>query len=361
MDARDLHEERIKAFVQRHGITRESLIDRLKRFQDLHVVIIGDPLLDHYVECEQVGASSEAPILQVSPMNDRYFVGGAGVLALHAVSLGAEATIVGFFGPSSPPIPDIQQVLSDRNVRVLSIAADEPLLKTRYLVEGQKVFKVDRCRPIAVTSVQENVWCGHVESAFAAGAQGLIAVDFGYGSLSHSRVRRAVQAARGAGAKVFGDVSSSRYASLSKLTGLEFDAIFPNEAEARSFLGEPEIGLPLLASSMFNHELAKVIALTMGPRGLVLFDRDRVGRQADEHMRYLPEYLPSLARVAVDPLGAGDALTTVASLALMAGGSLVESVFLGSIAAAVVVHRLGNEPVQVDDIIRFLNAHLLFL
>lgn len=361
LDGGDLDGARLRTLFARRGIDRESLLARLRRFQDLSLVVVGDLVVDHYVECEQQESTTEAPMLQVAPIGEKRYLGGAGVLALHAAALGARATYVGFL-PVDRPVEgmDLSRELESRGVRVVAIPVDVGLVKTRYLVEGQKVFKVNRCRPLSVSTAQEGHWLQAVDKAFADGAQGLVAVDFGYGSLTRPRMRRAAEIVRNAGARLFADTSSNRTASLGKFFGLGCDCIYPNEAEARAYLGEPELGLPLLASKLFAHNMAQAIALTLGARGLVLFERSRRSIDVDGGTRYLPEYLPSLAPFAVDPLGAGDALTTLAALARLAGADHVEALVLGSLAAAVAVGRLGNEPVGLEPLLRFLLHHPLF-
>lgn len=357
LDQDELNNDRVSAYLSRHGLTADLLENRLRALQDQSVVIVGDAVIDHYVECEQGETSTEAPILQVSPIDERSYLGGACVLALHAASLGAKTTYVGFLPTrGSNDGLDIRATLESGGVNVLSVGVESTLVKTRYLVEGQKVFKVNRCRPLSISTAGEDQWLKHLSSAMAGDARGVIGVDFGYGALTRPRMRKAAQIIQSAGGKLYGDTSSTRTASLGKFHGASCEAVFPSESEARAYLGEPELGLPLLASKLFSQRIAGAVALTLGPRGLVLFERNRQSADVDGSARYLPEYLPTLAPHAVDPLGAGDALTTVASLALLADATPVEAVLLGSVAAAIAVGRLGNEPIGLDPMLRFLRT-----
>jgi bifunctional ADP-heptose synthase (sugar kinase/adenylyltransferase) len=52
-----------------------------------------------------------------------------------------------------------------------------------------------------------------------------------------------------------------------------------------------------------------------------------------------------------DVAGAGDSLIITASLALASGGNIFESAFLGSLAAAIQVGRVGNMPLQLNELI----------
>ena len=207
-----------------------------------------------------------------------------------------------------------------------------------------------------MTSAEEKFWLQNVEEACSHGATGLIAGDFGYGALSHPRMVQASRIAGRKGAVLFGDTSTNRYASLARFENIYCDAIFPSEVEARAYLGQSNAGLPILASELFGHGMAEAVVLTMGARGLVLFFRSRRTEDVEGGDRYLPEYLPSLTPIAADVLGAGDALTTTASLARLVGASYVEAAVLGSIAAAVTVQRMDNDPLRMDTVMRALDA-----
>jgi sugar/nucleoside kinase (ribokinase family) len=68
------------------------------------------------------------------------------------------------------------------------------------------------------------------------------------------------------------------------------------------------------------------------------------------------EYLPTLAAHAVDPLGAGDAFLSAATLALASGSTLPQAGYVGSAAAAVAVSRVGNEAVSTSQLQGFLRG-----
>jgi bifunctional ADP-heptose synthase (sugar kinase/adenylyltransferase) len=57
----------------------------------------------------------------------------------------------------------------------------------------------------------------------------------------------------------------------------------------------------------------------------------------------------------VDVSGAGDSLLITSALTLAAGGSIWEAACLGSIAAAIQVGRVGNNPLNHKEISSVLN------
>jgi bifunctional ADP-heptose synthase (sugar kinase/adenylyltransferase) len=102
---------------------------------------------------------------------------------------------------------------------------------------------------------------------------------------------------------------------------------------------------------------ARRMLVTLGKEGLVAFDRasqDPASRDFCARLR--SEQLPALAEHAVDRLGCGDALLAVATLAMAAGAGFMQAAYLGSVAAALEVMRMGNVPIHGVDFRRFVMA-----
>lgn len=66
------------------------------------------------------------------------------------------------------------------------------------------------------------------------------------------------------------------------------------------------------------------------------------------------DQLPAFNTSPKDVSGGGDSLLISSSLALSAGASIWESAYLGSVAAACHVARIGNMPLSVDELLQEL-------
>jgi sugar/nucleoside kinase (ribokinase family) len=96
--------------------------------------------------------------------------------------------------------------------------------------------------------------------------------------------------------------------------------------------------------------------ITLGKQGLCLFDQQQQTKPSDSWDRKLrAAYLPALTSNVVDPLGCGDALLAVASLALAIGASPQAAAYLGSLAAGLELQQLGNQPVTADQLLSHIN------
>jgi bifunctional ADP-heptose synthase (sugar kinase/adenylyltransferase) len=65
---------------------------------------------------------------------------------------------------------------------------------------------------------------------------------------------------------------------------------------------------------------------------------------------WLTDRLPAFNRAPKDSAGAGDSLLISCSLAMAVGADIWQSLYLGSIAAACQVSRVGNIPLSPEDL-----------
>jgi sugar/nucleoside kinase (ribokinase family) len=85
--------------------------------------------------------------------------------------------------------------------------------------------------------------------------------------------------------------------------------------------------------------------LKLGAEGLIII----AGQES-----LTTDKLSALNRNPVDVAGAGDAMLAAASLCRAAGGSIWEAAYLGSVAAAIQISRIGNIPLRAEELIREL-------
>jgi sugar/nucleoside kinase (ribokinase family) len=129
------------------------------------------------------------------------------------------------------------------------------------------------------------------------------------------------------------------------------DLLCPTEREARAALNDYDSGVSAVAWNVLQQTQARHLLLTLEKRGLLAFERRSQERNTPEwSARLKSEQLPAFADHAVDHLGCGDALLAAATLALIGGGSLMQSAYIGNAAAAIEAGRLGNQPVAMEDL-----------
>ncbi len=349
----ELESHRLRLIGARYGLSCDSLTAALDRFAGLRVVVVGDIVADRYVFCDAIDVASESPMMSLAQLDERTYVGGAAIVARHAAALGARAFLVSAVGPDAAS-DRVEEVLDCENIERYLIPARKRLAqKTRFLVEEQKLLKVDAAEHEPLDSAAERK-CAMILEQEAALADAVIFCDFGYGMISGGLMAKTLPVLRRRVKVLAADVSGAR-GNLLHFAGV--DLLTPTERELRATLHDFEQGLSPVAWRLLNETGARHLCVTLGKRGLVVFDRrSQDPTHPDWSGRLRSEYLPSFADRAVDRLGCGDALLTAATLALAAGEPLIQAAYLGNAAAALEIARLGNVPVEARALAEWL-AH----
>jgi rfaE bifunctional protein kinase chain/domain/rfaE bifunctional protein nucleotidyltransferase chain/domain len=358
-------DEQVQGFCKRHGITRASLTETLEKIQGKNILVVGDAIVDRYVHCDRLGMSADAPVLVVRPTESELFLGGAGIVAEHAQSLGATVGFCTVIG-SDAEAEYVRKELVRRNIAAdLVVDSLRPTtLKTRYLSEGKKLLNVNQFRdhnldlPVA-TQLQQ-----YIQRAGET-ADAIVICDFSYGVITTGVLDTLCAIGAKRNVPVIGDVQcSSQMGNVTRMKGVTLTT--PSEREARVALCDRESGIADLGALILAQTGNKALIITLAERGAMIFDTG--GQPLGEECKSLPlyeikkrmqpEYLPSFATFVADAMGAGDAMLATTSCCLAVGAGVMESAFLGNCAAAIACRKLGNVAVRREEILEILDAQL---
>jgi rfaE bifunctional protein kinase chain/domain len=339
--------QRLASFCTRHEITSTSLFDLVHRFAGARVLVIGDTILDRYVFCDAQDLAGEAPMVCLTALDERTYLGGAAIVAQHVAAMGSSACLVTAIG-SDAPSEKLAETLAATSIEHQLMRVRPSLVtKTRFLVDETKLFKLDEGHPHPLDSHAERQAASIIVEQ-ARHADAVIWCDFGYGMVSDALWGRVAADVGRKTSIVSADVSGTRG---DLLRFADADLLCPTERELRSSLNDFDSGLSTVAWQCMQQTQARRLLVTLGKRGLVAFDRqsqDPASRGWSD--RLLSEHVPALSDRTVDRLGCGDALLATATLAIASGSSLAQAAYLGSAAAAIELSRLGNLPVDASDL-----------
>jgi len=342
----DMEQQKIQRFCRSNAITPARLKNTISRFSDLRILILGDAVIDHYAHCEGARVASESPIVSVKPVSEEWFVGGAGLIARQAAALGAKATFVTCCAEDEG-LDRIKSTLDRFGAEVsnLAVPGRGAYTKTRYLVGGQKVFKVDRGNPAPIPIETTTELIGALGELLRS-HDGLIVTDFGYGLFGSTLADAIPELAAKAGKPYFADVSTNGQANILKFRGPQLAT--PTEDELRFAMADMESGISNLASRYYAASGAGGLIVTMGRRGSLAFEPP-----TQQGQRLRTHYLPALEANEVDAVGAGDVFLTGASLSRLAGEPMAVGMYIGSSLASISTGVLGNEGAPLPDVYDF--------
>jgi len=332
-------------YLKRHGLSAEGLAARLSEMRKRHIVVIGDTIVDEYVTCDAVGLSREDPTVVVRPLSSKLFLGGAGIVAAHARSLGNQVDFFTVLGKDS--VADLAvSTLSEYNVTTHAVIDETrpSTHKKRYRAQDRTMLRVNTFSEVEISAKIQQELFERLEKVLDD-ADLLIFSDFNYGILPQALVEKVAETARSKGVFLLADSqTSSQIGDISRYRNMSL--ITPTEHEARVALRDTTSGLAQVAQKLMEVAGCENLVVTLGAEGVFGQTRHRDGEG------WITDRVPALNKAARDPAGAGDAMLVAMGLAMTSGAPLWEALYLGAIAAACQVGRIGNMPLSSDEILR---------
>ena len=108
-----------------------------------NICIIGDLMLDYYVNCTSDRISPEAPVPVLKPLNTKVSLGGAANVAANLAVLGHSVTLISAIGRDETGGTAID-MLKAMDIKLVNLGeAYQTIRKTRFLVGSYQVLRLD--------------------------------------------------------------------------------------------------------------------------------------------------------------------------------------------------------------------------
>lgn len=332
-------------YLARHHITAERSLELLGKMQGLRVAVIGDTIVDEYITCDPLGMSQEDPTIVVTPVLQERFVGGAGIVAAHAQSLGATVHFFSALGPDGTAEFARERILG-YGIAFHAYEDDSrpTTLKQRFRAGNKTLLRVSHLRQHDLPAELRSRVLADLRKVLPE-TDLLLFADFNYGCLPQSLIEDIGEACGQFGVMMAADSqSSSQMGDVSRFRGMRL--VTPTEREARLALQDFDSGLVVLADKLRAKAQAANVVITLGAEGILI-------QAGDNPTKAWPtDRLPALNVAPKDPAGGGDSFLTCAAMTLAVGGDLWEASYLGSLAAACQVGRIGNIPLTREELIQ---------
>src|SRR5581483_5415294 len=288
-----------------------SPVEIVRRFRRLRALVIGDAMLDPYVEGSAGRLCTEGPVPVVRKTGEEQVPGGAANAAANVRALGADVALLGVVG-ADPAGAQLRAALRARDVDdrwLVEDAGARTLHKLRILADGQYVVRLDDGDTYHLSPTSEARLIAHLDQLYPD-CDVVFVSDYVYGAVSDGLLAR-LRALRAARPGVL--VVDSK--ALRRFDGLGATVVTPNREEARllveagSAAGDTA-GRPALAEiESVGRRLLGVIdarcaAITLAGDGVLLVERDDAAL-----------HLPAHPVQRAHDVGAGDSFAAALALA----------------------------------------------
>ena len=318
----------------------DHLIQLLPSLQGKTVYILGDIMLDRYLFGTVERISPEAPVPVVHITEEKRLLGGAANVAKNIVSLGGKAHLISICGNDAEGVI-IQDLLQKESiVSDLEVVDYRPTtIKTRVISQNQQIVRFDKEE---FTEIQNETTKKLLARLFKDVSDGSVIIlsDYGKGVISKTLVRQLQNyfLKQHLDIKILVDPVVKNYTTYQKVFLLT-----PNTLEATQCIGVGNTSdfekILSVGSQIIKRLSCNNLIITMGPKGMILFDKEGSIYQ-----------IPTMARNVFDVTGAGDTVIATIGLALSAGCSLFDSTVLSNYAAGLVVAEIGTASISIHDL-----------
>ena len=322
----------------------------INAWQKLTVLVVGEAMLDSYLEGTSSRLCQEAPVPVVDISDRRDVPGGAANTAANIVSLGAKAVFLSVVGDDHEG-DKLKRILRQRGIATehLLTTSRTTLAKQRVLAASQLIVRFDQGSTKAIAQEVEQELIERLVTLFTE-CDAVIVSDYGYGILT-PRVIETLAKLRADRPGVL--VVDSK--QLKAYRELETTAVKPNYDEAIRLLNLPKLTgakrieqIKVNGEQLLNLTGAKLAAVTLDADGAIIFERDR------------PPYRTEATPVSnIGATGAGDTYVSALTLALAAGANSQTAASLAAAATAMVVSQAGTTACSFVELRQFLTGKLI--
>lgn len=331
-------------YTKRHKFSFSDLVKIINDYKKLSVLVLGDLIVDEYINCEPMGLSQEDPSIVVAPIHSDQFVGGAGIVAAHASNLGAKVKYLCVTGGDA--ISEFAKSKLEEFKVEATFVIDESrptTLKQRFRANGKTLLRVSHLRRHDISKeLGDRIF--HDVARNISDCNLLVFSDFNYGCLPQYLVDRIINVCKDKKIMMVADSQTS--SQIGDVARFKFmNLLTPTEHETRVSLQDYSSGLVSAAEALRLKSNAKNILITMASEGLFIYS------QENNENKIQTDKLPAMNSSIKDPSGAGDALLISSSMALAVGADIWKAAYIGSVAAACQVSRVGNMPLSFNELL----------
>lgn len=323
-----------------------SPVEIVRRFRSLRALVIGDAMLDSYVEGTAARLCSEGPVPVVRASAQRHVPGGAANTATNVRALGAEVIFLGIVGDDHGGRL-LRSAILDSGVDDRWLVQDpeaSTLHKQRIVADGQYVVRVDDGDTLACSKRGQEELLSRLEAAFAL-ADVVVVSDYGYGACPDRLIARLTELREQRPVPLIVDSKQLRRFANARAT-----IVTPNHLEARLLVEGGQIGrvadatvaeMTAVGLRLLEEIDAELMAITMASDGVVLVSRGGSLGHVPAHQ------VPNPADV-----GAGDTFASTLALAMTVGAEPLDAVRIGIDAAGIAVAKPGTSAVDHQELLQ---------
>jgi rfaE bifunctional protein kinase chain/domain len=318
-------------------VERNEIERIFEQFEQMHVIVIGDVMVDTYMwgKVERISPEAPVPIVSITKRENR--LGGAANVSLNLKALGATPFLFSVIGNDEKG-RKFKKLLEKRELSNEGVFVDDTRKtteKNRVISDGQHIARIDEESTEMISREMEAILISAIEKRIEEHpVDVIIFVDYDKGVLSKKLFETINSLANQKGIPTAVDPKKRNFNTYKNVS--LFKPNFKEFVEGTGVsLKKGDLdALKIAAESFKQKQDIKLIFITLSELGV--FISNGVTEQ----------YFPVVIRYIADVSGAGDTVIAVASLAMAARLNPKTMALMSNLAGGLVCEKVGVVPVD---------------
>lgn len=326
---------------------KAEILKNLDKLLNPKILIIGDFALDEMIYGRTERISREAPVLILEHYDTKKILGAASNAAHNVSRLNqGKASAVGVYGDDYYGVK-LREILEEKGISTDLMVLDESRkTTTKTRISGscnqsitQQIVRIDRQTKTPISGEVEKRVIENIRKS-VKDFDGVILSDYHLGCLTQNVIDVAIEEAKKHNKIIVADIQKDmkKYAGVTAITPNQPDS----EKEVGYFINNEE-SLIKAGNELVNKLNIEKLLMTRGENGMALFEKENNEVKISKISAFNKKEV-------FDVTGAGDTVVATFTLALCAGFSAKDAMFIGNLAASIVIRYFGCHTVDIQDI-----------
>lgn len=323
-------------------MTRSEFSQLFDGFDKMHILVIGDVMIDSYLWGDVNRISPEAPVPIIATSGRENRLGGAANVALNIQSLGATPILCSVVGndDAGSIFTKLLKELKLPSEGIIASSKRKTTVKTRIISQNQHLLRVDEEEDDPLLQELEQKLQKHINDLLDSyKIDAIIFEDYDKGTLTPSSIAYTIDLANQKGIPTLVDPKKRNFTEYREVTffkpnlkeffeGCKLDLDADNQKEmvnaAKAFVKQQDLGN---------------LMVTMAKRGVMIVDNRTY------------HFIPAEIRNIADVSGAGDTVISVSALCLAAGLDAKYVASIANMAGGLVCEHPGVVPIDKQELL----------
>jgi rfaE bifunctional protein kinase chain/domain len=307
-------------------------------FRNRSVLVIGDFMIDRYVNCQGRKLSREAPVPVADYISEELVLGGAGNLANNLLALGAHVKALGVAGKDEAGKwlrDDLEKKGAD--LAGLIVSERPTSLKTRFILNHRQYLRIDKEFRSDIDSSATKQFLDNLHD-LVEGSDVVVFSDYDKGVITPVLISNVVEECRIQGRPVLAQPKVRHYLDYIGVTMVKSNVREATIATGVSMVNDTS--LRNMGHNLMSRLECESLLLTRSEQGMILFEKKNITS------------FPALKgpKPGFNAVGVRDCMTAVLAMSLAGGSNMRDAVLLSGLAAAQQADKIGTVVVDLNEL-----------